>query len=369
VKTGAAVSFPNVVKTARDKQEDILQAASGLTLVEAENALSKSVVKFRDFDIGSILDEKRQIIRKSGILEYIQPRYTMDNIGGLDALQMWLANRKNAFSDEAREYGLPVPKGMLLLGIPGVGKSLTCEALGDFYEKPVVRMDFGAIFQSLVGESEQRMRSAIKQVEAIAPCLLWIDEVEKGVGAVQGGASRTDSGVTSRVFATLLTWMSEKESLVYVVCTANNAMALPPEFTRSGRFDEVFFIDLPDEEQRVDVTTKLITKYKRNPEDFDLLAIARSSVNYTPAEIEKAITNGLFVTYAEGKRELTTDDVVTELGKFQPLYNSRRDELEALKAWALGEDGKGGMAVKANAVDKNHKLSITAPRRHLSLDR
>jgi len=369
ITSDAVVKFPEVVKDVRSKKEEIIQAATGLTLVETENAFAKSIVKHRTYNINSILDEKRQIIRKSGILQYIQPRFGVDDIGGLDALIEWYKLRRHAFTEEARSFDLPIPKGNLLLGFPGVGKSMVCEALGSLYEMPLLRLDFGAIFGSLVGESEKRMRECIKLVEAVAPTILWIDEVEKAIGiAGNAGVSRNDSGVSSRVFATMLTWMSEKTSLVYVVCTANNVRALPPEFTRSGRFDEIFFLDLPDEEQRQDVARKLIRKYNRDPEYFDLKTIAEHCNNYTPAEMEKGITNALFTAFSEGKRDVLTEDIANELHKFQPMYNSRSDELEELKAWALGDDGQGGMAVKANAISQDRKINVMAPSRRLRLE-
>lgn len=364
---GSCVNFPDAVSMARDHEEEIIQAATGLTLTEAENAFAKSVVSKGTFDISTILQEKKQIIRKSGILDYLDPRFTIDDIGGLDDLVEWYSLRKCALTQEARDFGIPMPKGTLLLGIPGVGKSMTCEALGSLYSMPLLRLDVGSVFGAYVGESERKMRSCIRQVEAIAPCILWIDEVEKAIGGASG-YSRGDNGVSSRVMATLLTWMSEKTSLVYVVCTANNVSSLPPEFVRAGRFDEVFFLDLPDEEQRRDVTSKILRKKLRDPSGFDLVSIARKAKDYTPAEIEKAINNALYVAYEEDKRELKTGDVLSELGKFQPLYNSRTDELDMLREWALGRDGQGGMARKANSIKGSSRPSLVKPIRRLGPD-
>lgn len=182
-------------------------------------------------------------------------------------------------------------------------------------------------------------------------CILWIDEIEKGLGGVQS-SNQTDGGVTNRIFGTMLTWMQEKECPVFVVCTANNIMAIPPEFMRAGRFDEIFFLDLPDDEQRLDVLTRLLVKKKRNPADFDLYPVVQASVNYSPAELEKAINNALFVAFSDNKRKLTTQDLISEISKFQPLYNSRREEIEAMREWALGKDQEGGRAVLANSSNK-----------------
>ena len=205
--------------------------------------------------------------------------------------------RKLAFKEDAAQFGLPAPKGVLLVGCPGTGKSMTCDALATIYDMPLLRLDFGAIFSSHVGESEANVRRCLATAEAISPAILWIDEVEKGISGV-ASSNQSDGGTTSRVFGTLLTWMQDKNAPVFVICTANDVLGIPPEFMRAGRFDEIFFLDLPDEDQRVEVAEKLILRKKRDPKNFDLLAIAKASVNYSPAEIEKGIDNALFVGYS-----------------------------------------------------------------------
>lgn len=342
------VQFPAAVKSAQTREEDLLNAVTGLTLTEAENAFAKTLVKNKDFHIPTILDEKKQLIRKNGILECRDPRFNFDQIGGLNALKQWLRLRKEGFSEEAMQFGLECPKGLLIVGVPGTGKSMTCDALASYYEMPLLRLDIGAIFSSLVGESEQNMRNVIKIAEAVAPVILWVDEVEKAIGGVQS-SNQTDSGVTNRVFGTMLTWMQEKTAPVFVVCTANNVTDIPPEFMRAGRLDEIFFVDLPSPEQRYEVIECLLLRKKRNPDEFEINKVVEISENYSPAEMEKGINNALFTAFADGRREPVTEDVVLELGKFQPLYNSRREEIEAMREWALGEDGKGGRAVLANA--------------------
>ena len=231
------------------------------------------------------------------------------------------------------------------------GKSLVASALGNTYEMPLLRLDMGAIFGSHIGESEANIREALQTAEAIAPAILWIDEVEKGIGGVKS-SNATDGGVTNRVFGTLLTWMQEKEAPVFVVCTANNIAGIPPEFLRAGRFDEIFFLDLPNEEQRSEVVEKLLAKKNRDPEPFDTDRIVENTINYSPAEIEKGIDNALFVAFADGARELVTEDVISELGKFQPLYNGRREEVEGMRRMALGEKETGGLARLANSTCK-----------------
>lgn len=348
IKQEIPASYPKALKYVNEHEDELLDAASGLTLVEAENAYALTLVKNRTFDIPTVLDEKKQIISKTGILEFREPKFSFDDVGGLETLKDWLHLRKTAFSPEARTFGLPAPKGVLLIGIPGTGKSMSCDALSSCWQMPLLRLDMGAVFSPHVGESEQNMRQVIQVAESIAPCLLWIDEIEKGLGGVQS-SNQTDGGVTSRIFGTMLTWMQEKDCPVFVICTANNIMAIPPEFMRAGRFDEIFFLDLPDADQREDVIGRLLLKKKRNPDDFDIKAIVQASENFSPAELEKAINNALFVAFSEGGRDLQTEDILAEAGRFQPLYNSRKEEIEGMRTWALGEDGTGGSAVKANS--------------------
>lgn len=340
--------LPEASKEAKRNEEDLVKAASGLTLTEAENAYAMSVVCDKRFCIQTILDEKKQMIRKSGILEYRDSRFTFDDLGGIDTLKDWLKMRRLAFREDAREFGIPAPKGILIFGIPGSGKSMTCDALASAYKMPLLRLDFGAVFSAHVGESEANIRQCLQTAESIAPCILWLDEVEKGIGGVES-SNATDGGVTNRVFGTMLTWMQDKLAPVFVVCTANNIAGLPPEFMRAGRFDEIFFIDLPNEDQRAEVIAKLLSRKKRDALAFDIDAIVMATHNYTPVEIEKGIDNALFVAYSNNKRSLTTQDIVTETKKFFPLYNSRREEIDAMRLWALGEDGTGGRAVLANS--------------------
>lgn len=348
IKKELPSNYPAAHQFANEHESDLIDAAQGLTLAEAEGAFALSIVKHKTFHIPTILAEKKQIIRKTGILEFCTPRFTFDQVGGLDVLKEWLKVRKMGFTEEAREFGIPPMKGILLAGVPGCGKSLICDALAHYYEMPLLRLDMGSIFQSLVGQSEQNMRLVIKAAECVSPCLLFVDEIEKGISGAQG--QTRDGGTTQRVFGTLLTWLQEKEKPVFLVCTANNVESLPPEFMRAGRFDEIFFVDLPNEIQRRDVISKLLTRYKRNPASFDIARIARSCDFYSPAEIEKGICNGLFTAFADDRRELTTDDIVVEIGKFQPLYNTRQEDIERMREWAIGEDGKGGRAVLANAT-------------------
>jgi hypothetical protein len=232
------------------------------------------------------------------------------------------------------------------------GKSLTCRVLPTIYNMPLLRLDWGSLFGKYVGESEYNLRRSLMTAESVSPCILWIDEIEKGVSGTESSGS-CDGGTTSRVFGTMLTWMSEKEHPVFIVATANNVMGIPPEFMRAGRFDEIFFLDLPDDDQRWDVTKKLIQKKKRDPKTIDINTVVLNSEYYTPAEIEKGIDNALIMAFQDGKRELRTEDIVQQLKAFSPLYNSRREDIERIRIWALGKDGKGGRAVKVCGKKKN----------------
>lgn len=242
------------------------------------------------------------------------------------------------------------------------GKSMAAEAIASAYKMPLLRLDVGAIFSSHVGESEANIRATLKVAESISPCVFWIDEVEKGIGGVESSNS-TDGGVTSRIFGTLLSWMQDKQSPVFVVCTANKVSGIPPEFMRAGRFDEIFFLDLPNDDQRFDVVKKLVVRKGRKIKDFDLAAIVLSSENYTPAEIEKGIDNALFKAYADNKRKLCTLDIVESLKSFPPLYNSRREEINEMRDWAFGDGVSGGRAVKANSIKLKHNSTSSPSKR------
>lgn len=360
--------YPKAIRQTAKNEEELIRAVSGLTLVEAENAFARSLVKKKFWDVSVILKEKKQVIRKSGILEYRDPRFTMDDIGGLDSLKDWILQRRLAFTDEARDFGLPMPKGLLLLGTPGTGKSMVCDAIASAYKMPLLRLDFGAIFASHVGQSEGNMRRCLAIAGAVAPCVLWLDEVEKGVSGTKS-SEFSDGGTTSRVFGSLLTWMQEKQEMVFVACTANDVLGIPPELMRAGRLDEVFFLDLPDSDQRHDVTEKLLFKKHRNPEEFGIEEIVDASDFYSPAEIEKGIDNALFTAFSDGKRDLRTEDIVSALKLFSPLYNTRKEEMQELRSWALGKNGIGGRARLANSPPKTKaKKTPSEPGRILDLD-
>ena len=312
--------------------DELVSAAQGLTMDEIENVCARAIVEHKRLQVDAILSEKKQIVRKSGVLEYYDARETMQDVGGLDLLKEWLRKRRAALSQEARAFGLPAPKGVLLLGVQGTGKSLSAKAIAHLWNLPMLRLDVGRVFGSLVGASEANMRAAIRTAEAVAPCILWIDELEKGFAGVQGSGV-SDSGTTARVFATFLTWMQDKRAPVFVVATANDVAQLPPELLRKGRFDEIFFIDLPTHAEREQIFAIHLRKRGRDPQAYDLARLARATEGFSGAEVEQVVVAGLFTAFDAG-RELTTEDMQEEIRHTVPLAVMMREEIDELRTWA-----------------------------------
>jgi SpoVK/Ycf46/Vps4 family AAA+-type ATPase len=312
--------------------ERVVEGALGLTLVEVENVYAKSMVRTHTFDLETILEEKKQIIRKSGILEYYEHREEFSDVGGMDILKDWLVKRRHAFGTRARDFGLPLPKGILLIGVPGTGKSLTAKAVGALWQMPLLRLDVGKIFAGLVGSSEENIRSVIKTAEAIAPAILWIDELEKGFSGT-GSSGMTDGGTTSRVFGSFITWLQEKSSPVFVIATANNVHQLPPELLRKGRFDEIFFCDLPDREDRRQILEIHIRRKGRDPGQFDMDKLIDATVDYSGAEIEQAVVAALYDAFDTGE-DLNTELVLNTLKDIVPLAITMREQIEGMREWS-----------------------------------
>src|SRR4051812_1804082 len=296
-KIAADVNHLKVKVELDDEGRDrLLQAALGLTLGEAENVFAKIIVKsgrLSGDDISEVFAEKQQIIRKSGVLEYYAASEDFSSVGGLSILKDWLNKRSAAFTAEARAFGLPAPKGILMLGVQGCGKSLTAKAVSTQWQLPLLRFDMGRMFGSLVGSSEENVRRAIAVADSIAPAILWVDEIDKAFAGSQGSGA-VDGGTSARVFGTFLTWLSEKTAPVFVVATANDISHLPPELMRKGRLDEIFFVDLPSDEERQEIFRIHLAKRHRNPEQFDLLALAACSKEFSGAEIEESIISALY---------------------------------------------------------------------------
>lgn len=315
------------------EREQVLKAASGLTSNEAENVFAKSLVEKRKFDIDIILGEKEQIIRKSGILEYYRASEAFADVGGMDLLKGWMERRTASFTDEAKRYGLPDPKGILLLGVQGCGKSLSAKAIASLWRLPLLRLDVGKVFAGIVGSSEENMRKAIATAESVAPCILWIDELEKGFAGTQSSPF-SDGGTTSRVFGSFITWLQEKEAACFVVATSNDVSQLPPELMRKGRFDEIFFVDLPAAEERREIFAIHLRKRTRDPKNFDLDKLAAVTVGYSGAEIEQVVVAALFASFADNMREVTTDDLYKTAKESIPLSVTMREGIQKLRDWA-----------------------------------
>ncbi|MDB6076348.1 MAG: ftsH 2 [Akkermansiaceae bacterium] len=318
-------------------RERLLQAALGLTLGEAENVFAKIIVTGDGLevdDIQAVFAEKQQIIRKSGLLEYYPTTENFDHVGGLAALKDWLGKRSLAFSKEAQAFGLPAPKGILMLGVQGCGKSLCAKAVSSLWQLPLLRFDMGRMFNSLVGSSEENVRKAVAVAESVAPAILWVDEIDKAFAGSQGSGS-SDGGTTARVFGTFLTWLSEKKSPVFVVATANDISHLPPELMRKGRLDEIFFVDLPGQAERAQIFAIHLNRRKRVPENFDLPALAENSKDFSGAEIEEAITSAMYDAFYAG-RELETGDLLKALHETVPLARTMDEQINRLRSWASG---------------------------------
>ena len=313
--------------------EPTLRALGGLSTIEAENALALSMIETKGFDPEVIYREKVQAVKKTGLLELIEadPR-GLEAIGGLEELKTWITKRKRAYTPEAEKFGLPAPKGVLLVGVPGTGKSLASKAIGTALQVPTVRLDIGSLFNSLVGESEARTREALKLAEAMSPCVLWIDEIDKGLAGSNGTGS-SDSGVTRRVFGTVISWMQERRRPVFLVATANQVHALPPELLRKGRFDEIFAIDLPHTEERKAIFKIHIEKRDRKVKNFNLDQLAEKTEDFTGSEIETLLDDSMFNAFDQD-RDINTDDILQAADSTTPLAKTAKEQIEGIRKWA-----------------------------------
>jgi MoxR-like ATPase len=329
-------------------RERLLQAAMGLTLGEAENVFAKIIVKdgrLSGEDVDEVFAEKQQIIRKNGLLEYCATSESFANVGGLAVLKQWLQKRSVAFTAEARAFGLPAPKGVLMLGVQGCGKSLCAKAVATEWHLPLLRFDMGRMFGSLVGSSEENVRRAIAVAESVAPAILWVDEIDKAFAGSQGSAIN-DGGTTARVFGTFLTWLSEKTAPVFVVATANDISQLPPELLRKGRLDEIFFVDLPGRDERAEIFRIHLNKRGRDAVRFDLAALADTTEDFSGAEIEEAINSALYDAFSD-RADITTEHVLNALQQTVPLARTMDEQINQLRSWA---DGRARNASVPRAV-------------------
>jgi len=326
-------------------REKMIQAALGMTLNQARRSFGKAIVNNGQLDdrgINLVVAEKKDILNQTEALEFYGITETLDNVGGLSALKEWLMLRERAFTQEAKDYGLPAPKGIALIGIPGTGKSLTAKMIAGLWRLPLLRLDAGSLFGSLLGESEERTRRALALAETISPCILWIDEMEKAFSLGQGDSG---SGTSHRIFASLLTWMQDKTAPCFVVATANNIQALPPELLRKGRFDEIFFLDLPSLDERREIYTVHLKKRKCVLEEFDLDRLARESEGYVGAEIEQTVIDAMYLAFNQDMRKITTDDISGCLRRQVPLSRSQREDVAGLRRYL-----QEGRATSASAA-------------------
>ena len=318
-----------------DFLEILVRSCQGLSIERIRRALSKSIAKYstiNDKTLELVLTEKQQLISQTQILQFQPTTVTFEDIGGLNNLKLWLSNRKQSFSEKAKLYGLPAPRGLLIAGVQGTGKSLTAKAIANDWQLPLLRLDIGRLFGGIVGESESRVRQMIQIAEALAPCILWVDEIDK---AFMEQNNRGDNGTSSRVLATFITWLSEKTSQVFVVATANNFYTLPLEIIRKGRFDEIFFVNLPSEVERNQIFNVFLTQLRpNNLENFDLDLLTSNSDGFSGAEIQQAIIEGMHFAFNE-KRDFTTSDILKGLDQIIPLSQIDSDRTKKLQDLAL----------------------------------
>jgi SpoVK/Ycf46/Vps4 family AAA+-type ATPase len=344
-----------------DEQERVVQAAMGLTFGEADNAFAKACVEYgadkRDADKKEpisklVMREKALAVKKSGILEYFEPKQTINDIGGLENLKGWIKMRSKAFSKKAREFGLPVPKGALLVGAPGCGKSLSAKVASSILGLPLLKFDVGRVFGGLVGDSERGMRTAIATAEAVGSCVLWMDEIDKLFAGMSGGSSG-DGGTGARVFGSFITWLSEKTTPCFVIATANKIETLPPELLRKGRFDEIFFVGLPSKTEREQIFTVHLRNKGQSLPDGTVQECARLSEGFSGAEIEEAVITAMYQAFDQD-RSMVLADLLDAIKITNPLSKSRASLLKEMLEWASNN------AVNASKVEKSEKAETFA---------
>ena len=350
----------------------LIDAALGMTSMEADLAYCLASVKdgFDDKSPFTVSSEKEQIIRKSGILDYFPKNESLKDVGGMENLKEWLKKRQLAYDKEARDWGLKEPKGLLLLGVPGCGKSLIAKSIASSWNMPLLRLDVGKVFQGIVGSSEDNIRKAIATAEAVAPCVLWIDEIEKGLSGVQSSGA-TDGGVTSRIFSTILTWMQEKTAPVFVVATANNINQLPPELLRKGRFDEFFFVDLPSQKEKENIFSIHLQKNRQNVSSFALDILAQKAEGFNGAEIEECIKEAMFTAYVESQEtniapKLQMIHILDAIKNTVPLSKTMEKQITDLRKFAVS---RAKNASKEIVLENRMEMPILLTRPELELER
>ncbi|HEU5193363.1 MAG TPA: AAA family ATPase, partial [Methylomirabilota bacterium] len=325
---------PLRVQLSEAEMDACVERLRGMTAFEAERTLSQAIVRdnglTRD-DIEYIVSIKKELLKRDGLLEYIAPEENLAQVGGFATLKAWLAKRKRALEPAAKEFGIELPKGILLLGVQGAGKTLVAKAVAREWGLPLLKMEPGRLYDKYIGESDKNLEKALRMAEAMAPCVLMIDEIEKGLAYSQ--STESDGGLSRRIFGRLLGWLQDRKTPVFVIATSNAISQLPPELTRKGRFDEIFFIDLPSTEERKEVFAIHLKKRKRDPAAFDLEQLAAAADGFTGAEIEQVVVAGLYTAFSRSV-ELSTTILVEELRATKPLSVTRREEIDELRTWA-----------------------------------
>ncbi len=318
-----------------DRITHLARALRGLTLEESRRVLTQAVLASLSFDAGvmdRLSEGKSQLVKNQGVLEFLNVERGMDSIGGLARLKAWLASRRNALTPEAARFGLEPPRGILILGVQGCGKSLCAKAVAREWGMQLLKFDCSNLFDKYVGESERNLRKSLQVAEAVAPSVLWIDEIEKMFPQAALRAE-ADAGLSARIFGSFLTWLQEKKAPVFVVATSNDVSSLPPELLRKGRFDEIFFVDLPDLETRKIIFAIHLRDHKAGPEGFDLATLAGAAEGFSGAEIQQAVSSALYAAFAR-KAALSTEMILKEIRSTFPLSVTMREKVEALRAWA-----------------------------------
>ena len=338
--------------------EPILKAALGMTSFEAENAFAVSLIEKKTFDESIVRREKAAIVKKTGLLEVIETDLSLKDVGGLDALKSWLKVRENCFTEKAHQYGIRPPKGLLLVGVPGTGKTLSAKTIASIWHRPLLRMDVAKMYGQYVGESEGNIRKGLQIAEAVSPCILFLDELEKAFAGAKGDSSG-DSGVGKRVFGSFLTWLSDKTSDVFVVATANNVTALPPELLRGGRFEAIFWVDLPDVDQRKEIIKIHLEKVGRKHENYDLDKLARVCKDFTGAEIEVWIREALVIAYSQGK-DMGTDHLTELVSGITPIAKLMAADINSSRKWAQDHGVKYASSCKIKEEEPlKRKITLT----------
>jgi SpoVK/Ycf46/Vps4 family AAA+-type ATPase len=308
----------------------------GLTEQEAERAISQAIVTrygVTQETATDVLEAKKDLLRHSGMLDFIDVSEDLRSLGGLENLKSWLAQRNGSWEPDAREFGLEPPRGLVILGVQGCGKSLCARAIAGDWRLPLVKLDTAAIYDKYIGETEKRIQKVFRVAEGLAPCILWIDEIEKVFAGSGPDSASADAGVSSRLLAAFLGWMQERKEPVFVTATCNDVSVLPPELIRKGRFDELFFVDLPNASERKQILQIQLTKRKRDPERFDLDRVCAAASGFSGAEIEAAIQTALYAAFSR-KQELTTADLLNSVKSTVPLSITRAEEIQTLRSWA-----------------------------------